>query len=97
MSVTYYVALPFVKTEDGVAAGEAQEMPNEGAAILRAESMSRDPANGGALASNAAATRTSVVSPTPQFLKRSVRCRRTWTNYDHLFRLRPRTWRRNIP
>jgi hypothetical protein len=50
MSVTYYVALPFVKTEDGVAPGAAQEMPNEGAAIRRAESMSRDPANGGALA-----------------------------------------------
>jgi hypothetical protein len=50
MSVTYYVALPFVRTEEGVAPGEAQEMPNEGAAIRRAESMSRDPANGGALA-----------------------------------------------
>jgi hypothetical protein len=35
MSVTYYVALPFVRTEDGVAPGEAQEMPNEGAAIRR--------------------------------------------------------------
>ena len=29
MSVTYYVALPFIRTEDGVAPGEAQEMPNE--------------------------------------------------------------------
>jgi hypothetical protein len=37
MSVTYYVALPFVRTEDGVAAGEAQEMPNEWAAIRRPE------------------------------------------------------------
>jgi hypothetical protein len=51
MSVTYYVALPFLRTEDGVAPGEAQEMPNEGAAIRRAEAMSRDAANGGALAS----------------------------------------------
>lgn len=50
MPVAYYVALPFVKTEDGAAPGEAQEMPNEGAAIRRAEAMSRDPANGGALA-----------------------------------------------
>jgi hypothetical protein len=25
MSVTYYVALPFVRTEDGSAAGQAQE------------------------------------------------------------------------
>jgi hypothetical protein len=50
MAVTYYVALPFVKTEEGVAPGQAQEMPNEPAAIRRAESMSRDPANAGALA-----------------------------------------------
>jgi hypothetical protein len=50
MSVTYYVALPFLRTEEGVAPGEAQEMPNEGAAIRRAETMSRDPVNAGALA-----------------------------------------------
>jgi hypothetical protein len=50
MSVTYYVALPFVRTEDGIAAGQAQEMPNEPAAIRKAEVMSRDPANIGALA-----------------------------------------------
>ena len=50
MSVTYYVALPFLRTEDGVAPGAAQEMPNERAAIRRAESMSRDSANAGALA-----------------------------------------------
>ena len=54
MSVTYYVALPFVRTEDGVAPGAAQEMPNERAAIRRAESMSRDSANAGALAFNGA-------------------------------------------
>lgn len=50
MSVTYYVALPFVRTEDGTAAGQAQECPNESSAIRRAESMSRNPANAGALA-----------------------------------------------
>ena len=50
MSVTYYVALPFVRTEEGMAAGQAQEMPNEPAAVRRAEVMSRDPANTGALA-----------------------------------------------
>jgi hypothetical protein len=48
MSVTYYVALPFIQTEEGIAPGQAQEMPNEVAAIRRAESMSR--ANAGALA-----------------------------------------------
>lgn len=50
MAVTYFVALPFVRAEDGIAPGEAQEMPNEGAAIRRAEAMSRDAANAGALA-----------------------------------------------
>ena len=50
MSVTYYVALPFVRTEDGVAPGEAQEMPNEAAAIRRAEAMTRDLSYAGALA-----------------------------------------------
>jgi hypothetical protein len=50
MAVTYYVALPFIPTEDGVARGEPQEMPNEAAAVRRAEAMSRDAANAGALA-----------------------------------------------
>jgi hypothetical protein len=50
MAVTYYVALPFVRTEDGVTPGEAQEMPNESAAIRRAGAMARDSSNAGALA-----------------------------------------------
>jgi hypothetical protein len=50
MSVTFYVALPFLRTEEGVAPGQAQEMPSERTALLRAEAMSRDPANAGALA-----------------------------------------------
>ena len=50
MSVTYYVALPFIQGEEGIVPGQAQEMPNEVAAIRRAESMSRDAANAGALA-----------------------------------------------
>ena len=50
MAVTYYVALPFIRTEDGVAPGEAQEMPNESAAIRRAEAMARAASNAGALA-----------------------------------------------
>jgi hypothetical protein len=50
MAVTFYVALPFLRTEEGVAPGQAQEMPSERAALVRAESMSRDPANAGALA-----------------------------------------------
>jgi hypothetical protein len=33
MAVTYYVALPFIRTEDGTAPGEAQECQSEAAAI----------------------------------------------------------------
>ena len=47
MAVTYYVALPFIRTEDGAAPGEAQECQSEAAAIRRTEGMSRDPAYGG--------------------------------------------------
>ena len=50
MSVTYYVALPFVRTEDGIAPGQAMECQSESQALTRAGAMSRDPANAGALA-----------------------------------------------
>ena len=50
MPVTYYVALPFVPTEDGLAAGQPQECPNERSAIRKAEAMSRMSPNVGALA-----------------------------------------------
>ena len=50
MSVTYYVALPFVRTEEGSAAGQAQECQSAPEATRKAEVMSRDPANAGALA-----------------------------------------------
>src|SRR5207342_2886009 len=49
MSVTYYVALPFVRTEDGSAPGQAQECQSAPEANRKAEAMSRDPANAGAL------------------------------------------------
>ena len=50
MAVTYYVALPFIRTEDGIAPGEAQECQSEAAAIRRAEGMSSDPGYAGAVA-----------------------------------------------
>jgi len=50
MSVTYYVALAFVRADDGCAPGEAQECQSEAAAIRRADAMSRDPVNVGAVA-----------------------------------------------
>ena len=49
MSVTYYVALPFVRTEDGCAAGQARECQSAAEANRKAEAMSRDPVNSGAL------------------------------------------------
>jgi hypothetical protein len=58
MAVTYYVALPFIRTDDGTAPGEAQECQSEAAAIGRAEGMSRDPANAGAVAPSVQAIRT---------------------------------------
>ena len=48
MSVTYYVALPFLKSDEGVAPGQAREMPDEGP---RSAGRSRD-----AQAANAGAT-----------------------------------------
>ena len=50
MSANYYVVLPLLRTEDGIATGQAQEMPSASAAVRRAELMSRDPLNAGALA-----------------------------------------------
>jgi hypothetical protein len=47
----YYVALPFMPAEEGgLAPGQAVECPNGGAAIRRAETMSRDKTNAGAVA-----------------------------------------------
>ena len=38
--VTYFVALPFVTGDDGVAAGEPTECFNPNAAVMRAEALS---------------------------------------------------------
>lgn len=48
--VTYYVALPFVFSDDGVAAGEATECFNANAAVMRADALSRKPGHAGAVA-----------------------------------------------
>ena len=50
MDVTYYVALPFVPCDDGIAPGEAVECPSASAAVMRAEALSRKPGHAGALA-----------------------------------------------
>jgi hypothetical protein len=46
----YYVALPFVPVEGGLAPGEAVECPNGPAAIRRAEAMAFNKAHAGAVA-----------------------------------------------
>jgi hypothetical protein len=48
--VTYYVALPFVAADDGVAAGEPTECFNPSAVVMRAEALSRKEGNVGAVA-----------------------------------------------
>jgi hypothetical protein len=48
--ITYYVALPFVPAEDGIAPAEAVECFNPNAAVMRAEAMSRKPGYVGAVA-----------------------------------------------
>jgi hypothetical protein len=50
MSLTYYVALPFVRSDDGTVPGQAMECQSESQALMRASAMSRDPANAGAVA-----------------------------------------------
>ena len=47
---TYYVALPFVASDDGVAAGEAVECQSSVAALMRAEALARKEGCVGAVA-----------------------------------------------
>ena len=46
----YYVALPFVRVEEGLAPGEAVGCPHSAAAIRRAEAMAAKDGNAGAVA-----------------------------------------------
>jgi hypothetical protein len=48
--VTYYVALPFVASEDGIAAGQPVECLNPNAAVMRAKALSRKEGHVGAVA-----------------------------------------------
>jgi len=48
--VVYYVALPFILVEGGLAPGEAVECPHGAAAIRRAYAMAFDKRNAGAVA-----------------------------------------------
>jgi hypothetical protein len=48
--ITYFVALPFVATDEGIMPGEPVECPSASAAILRAEYLSRREGAVGAIA-----------------------------------------------
>jgi hypothetical protein len=48
--ITYYVALPFVPSDDGIAPAEPVECFNPNAAVMRAEVLSRKAGYVGALA-----------------------------------------------
>jgi hypothetical protein len=48
--MVYYVALPFIPIEGGLAPGEAVECPNGAAAIRRAQGMAFNGENAGAVA-----------------------------------------------
>ncbi len=51
MDVTYYVALPFVVSDNGIAAGEVVDCFNpNAAAVMRAEALPRKPGYVGAVA-----------------------------------------------
>ena len=50
MDITYYVAPPFVPSDDGIAPGEATECFGANAAVMRAEALSRKPGHVGAIA-----------------------------------------------
>jgi hypothetical protein len=48
--VIYYVAVPFTTIEDGLAPGQAVECPDAASAVRRAQAMSCDKLNAGAVA-----------------------------------------------
>jgi hypothetical protein len=48
--VTYYVALPFVPSDEGIVPGEAVECFNPNSAVMKAKALSRKPGYVGAIA-----------------------------------------------
>jgi hypothetical protein len=50
MTVTYYVALPFIQTDEGVVPGKAEEFSSELSAVRRAEVLAGMSVHSGAVA-----------------------------------------------
>jgi hypothetical protein len=70
--VTYYFALPFVASDDGVAPGEAVECFNPNSAVMRAEALSRKSARS---PSAGREIRRPAISGTPRSSGDSATCR----------------------
>jgi hypothetical protein len=68
--ITYFVALPFVAADDGVAPGDPVECLSAGAAILRAEYLSRREGIVGAVAFSRSGDLSSGTFEDAQVLKR---------------------------
>ena len=64
--VTYYVALPFIASDDGMAAGEPTECFNPVAAAARAEALSRKEGHVGASHSAALVILLQAISAMPR-------------------------------
>jgi hypothetical protein len=68
--ITYFVALPFVAADDGVAAGEPVECLSASAAVLRAELLSRREGVVGSIAFSRSGDLSSGTFEDAQVLKR---------------------------
>jgi len=64
--VTYFVALPFVATDDGIAAGEPTECFNPFAVVMRAEALSRKEGHAARLRLAAQVILLQAISATPR-------------------------------
>jgi hypothetical protein len=72
--ITYFVALPFVAADDGIAAGEPTECFNPNAAVIRAEALSRKEGHVGAVAFSARAIPRREISAMPKSSGSSATC-----------------------
>jgi hypothetical protein len=73
--VTYFVALPFVAADDGIAAGEPTECFNPVAVVMRAEALSRRPGHVGAVAFSRTEIPRRATSAMQRSSRNSARCR----------------------
>lgn len=73
--VTWFVALPFVAADDGIAAGEPTECLNPVAVVMRAEALSRKPGHVGAVTFSRTGDPRRAILAMPRSSKNSATCR----------------------